>query len=418
MKDWGESLPVERNGVLHREPSWPQMPPALSKSLLSRIEVQMASAAAPLLTLRIANADSLLDGGPLYFVTQGQNFEMGRNKAMHWVLPDPSNHISGEHLRVVWHAGNYWLQDVSKNGTYLNGQTTRLTAPHLVEHNDQIRIGNYIIVATLSEAPANWEAPVKLASHQDWNEDTERTSVPRPPLNAWTPDRPAQDRPVVSAPIPSPFAAAAPAPAAPVAAAAGGDVGARALLDAICRGAGLAQGSLMVKDPERLGEELGRCIRIAAEQSIALLAGRAKSKAALKSRNRTMMNALDNNPLKFAPDGTTALQALFVQRAAYYLPAAEAFAEGFDDIKRHETAVFSAMQKALSRLVEDLSPESIESRVPHRIFSSRKARAWEKFTERWDAKTHPHENGMLDVFLAYFSEAYDAISENPSTARR
>lgn len=367
--------------------------------------------AAPLLTLRIANADVLPGGGPLYFVSQGQNFEMGRNKAMHWVLPDPSNHISGEHLRVVWHAGNYWLQDVSKNGTYLNGQTVRLTGPHLVEHNDQIRIGNYIIVATLSEAPANWEG-VKIPRPADPDEETERTSVPRPPINAWAKDRP----PVVSAPISTPFSNPAPVPQ-PVAAASG-DLGAAAILDAICRGAGLAPGSLNVKDPERLGEELGRCIRISAEQSIALLSGRAKAKAALKSRNRTMMNPLDNNPLKFAPDGTTALQALFVQRVAYYLPAAEAFAEGFDDIKRHETAVFSAMQKALSRLVEDLSPAAIESRVPHRLFSSRKARAWETFTERWDAKTHPHQNGMLDVFLAYFAEAYDSFSEQGSGGRR
>ena len=76
----------------------------------------MASTA-PLLTLRIANADQLQNGGPLYFVSQGQNFEMGRNRAMHWVLPDMSNHISGEHLRVLWHDDNYWLQDVSKNGT-------------------------------------------------------------------------------------------------------------------------------------------------------------------------------------------------------------------------------------------------------------------------------------------------------------
>ena len=49
----------------------------------------------------------------------------------------------------------------------------------------------------------------------------------------------------------------------------------------------------------------------------------------------------------------------------------------------------------------------IEERTTGGIMSSKKARAWELFVERWDAKTHPYENGMLDVFLAYFADAYD-----------
>ncbi len=30
--------------------------------------------------------------------------------------------------------------------------------------------------------------------------------------------------------------------------------------------------------------------------------------------------------------------------------------------------------------------------------------------QRWDAKTEAHENGMLDVFLMYFAEAYQEAS--------
>jgi type VI secretion system protein ImpI len=65
------------------------------------------------------------------------------------------------------------------------------------------------------------------------------------------------------------------------------------------------------------------------------------------------------------------------------------------------------MQKALAKLLDGLSPQSIEAKLTSSAFSSKKARAWEMFVERWDAKTDPYENGMLDVFLAYFSEAYD-----------
>jgi type VI secretion system protein ImpI len=44
--------------------------------------------------------------------------------------------------------------------------------------------------------------------------------------------------------------------------------------------------------------------------------------------------------------------------------------------------------------------------VQKSTFTNAKARAWETFVQRWDAKTEAHENGMLDVFLMYFSEAY------------
>ncbi|OZA17054.1 MAG: hypothetical protein B7Y02_02660, partial [Rhodobacterales bacterium 17-64-5] len=106
-------------------------------------------------------------------------------------------------------------------------------------------------------------------------------------------------------------------------------------------------------------------------------------------------------------NATEALTTMFAQKTESYLGAVAAFSQGFDDVKRHQTAVYAAMQPALARLLEDLSPESIEERSTGGIMSSKKARAWELFVERWDAKTHPYENGMLDVFLAYFSDAYD-----------
>jgi type VI secretion system FHA domain protein len=179
------------------------------------------------------------------------------------------------------------------------------------------------------------------------------------------------------------------------------------LLDAICKGAGLPLGSLGHADPQRLGEEIGKCLRIATEELMALLGARAAAKQFVKSSSRTMIGGLNNSPLKFKPNATEAMQTMFAQKSESYLTSTASFQQGFDDIKRHQTAVYAAMQPALARLLEDLSPESIEERATGGIMSSKKARAWETFVERWDAKTHPYENGMLDVFLTYFSDAYD-----------
>jgi type VI secretion system FHA domain protein len=178
-------------------------------------------------------------------------------------------------------------------------------------------------------------------------------------------------------------------------------------LESICKGAGLPAGSLAGADLGALGEDIGRCLRIATEELMALLGARAAAKQFVKSASRTMIGGMNNSPLKFKPSATEALVTMFVQRNESYLSSTASFQQGFDDIKRHQTAVYAAMQPALARLLEDLSPESIEERTTGGIMSSKKTRAWETFVERWDAKTHPYENGMLDVFLAYFADAYD-----------
>jgi type VI secretion system protein ImpI len=101
---------------------------------------------------------------------------------------------------------------------------------------------------------------------------------------------------------------------------------------------------------------------------------------------------------------------MFTRRAGY-LDAKHSVDEAFQDLKTHEFATYAAMQKALARLLEELSPETIEAKVESSAFSSRKGRAWETFKATWEAKEKPHENGMLDVFLSYFSDAYAKASK-------
>ncbi|MBZ9922247.1 type VI secretion system-associated FHA domain protein TagH, partial [Mesorhizobium sp. BR1-1-7] len=39
-------------------------------------------------------------------------------------------------------------------------------------------------------------------------------------------------------------------------------------------------------------------------------------------------------------------------------------------------------------------------------FTSKKNQAWDAYVAMWRTMEEAHENGMLDIFLAYFSEAY------------
>jgi type VI secretion system FHA domain protein len=138
-----------------------------------------------------------------------------------------------------------------------------------------------------------------------------------------------------------------------------------------------------------------------------LLSGRAAARQVFRTRRRTLVGAADNSPLKFMPDAGAALDTMFVTKKPQYLSATASFREGFDDLRRHQTAVAAALQPALARMLDDMTPEAIAARAAGGLVTSKKARAWETYVERWDAKAHPHENGMLDVFLACFAEAYE-----------
>ena len=425
------------------------------------------------LTLRIENFDFLPDGGPLEFSVSGRGCEVGRDSAMDWTLPDPNRHISSRHFEVLFRDRQFWLSDISTNGTFVYGQSMRVSSPFLLTNNERLQAGQYIIRVLISDpaqaaapafAPSFAPPPAASVAHDPWS----MTPTPAPmPTPMPAPNRPAMPlvgqfadsfienaRPAVAPapttppPLPlmqplafggaparpaaepfvqTPQPLAAPAPlappaaappivapptAAPIASLAGAGpitagAGAAQLLESICKGAGLPAGSLAGADLGLLGEDIGRCLRIATEELMALLGARAAAKQFVKSASRTMIGGLNNSPLKFKPNATEAMLTMFVQRTDSYLSSTVSFQQGFDDIKRHQTAVYAAMQPALARLLEDLSPESIEERATGGIMSSKKARAWETFVERLDANTHPHENGMLDVFLAYFADAYD-----------
>ena len=277
--------------------------------------------------------------------------------------------------------------------------------------------------------------------------DTGRTPAQRPPnADPFAVDRPGQGSPfggdgAAAKPIfgrcpaaaragqPAVSAARrrvrAPCPAHPGAAACGTAVrgpgcirpppasggGADAILRAIATGAGVSPDIFLQRPAGDVAAEIGMVLRTVVEELALLLKARAAAKVLAKSGNRTMISAVDNNPLKFVPRAEEVIEIMFAKQRAGYLDAKHSIDEAFRDLKTHEFATYAAMQKALSRLLEDLSPDAIDKKVSSSTFSSKKARSWEIFVATWEAKEKPHENGMLDVFLAYFSDAYAKASK-------
>ena len=154
------------------------------------------------LTLRIINVESLDNAGPTRLVLDRRGAKIGRSPNGDWCLPDERNFISSQHCEVAYRDGAYLLIDRSKNGSYLNGSTTRMVETHRIEEGDEIAIGHYKLRASFREGGAPTPPPVPLAwpeqaaptsrARQDWGPSPApaRASMG----DAW--DAPLRDNPV------------------------------------------------------------------------------------------------------------------------------------------------------------------------------------------------------------------------------
>lgn len=234
---------------------------------------------------------------------------------------------------------------------------------------------------------------------------TPRRPPTAPVANPWSePQEPSFAPPPAQEPVRA--AEQGPPPAASFSAALDADFLAR-----FARGAGLSEEVLAGRDPGEFAEHLGVLMRLVADDLKQLLAARAEGKRLARSASQTTIQAVDNNPLKFSPTVEDALRLMFGPSASGYLDARQTLAQSFRDLKIHQVKTYSAMQHALRMLMEDLAPEAIDEATEEAgiggLLGSRKARLWDAYVARWQAKTAPHEHGLVDAFMIYFAECYE-----------
>ncbi|RWK42169.1 type VI secretion system-associated FHA domain protein TagH [Mesorhizobium sp.] len=342
-----------------------------------------------LIRLQVNNVVSLPAGMSTGYSARDRSFEIGR-EACDWTLPDPDKFISARHCEVRYQAGAFWLHDISRNGTFINGSTQRMAGPHRLGQGDRLLIGRYVVLVSIDDERAATGQP--RSSHGSTQRQMP-VATGRPLDFANQPFfEPVEQRPGQKAPVASP-----PAPLA--------STRDEALRD-IAIAAGISPELLQSRDPHEVAAEIGAVLRTVVEELAQLLKARAAAKILAKSTHRTMISAADNNPLKFVPGTDDILEIMFARRRSGYLDARHSVEDAFRDLKTHEFATYAAMQAALSRLLDDLSPEAISKKLPPTSFTSKKGLAWDAFVAKWRTMEEAHENGMLDIFLAYFSEAY------------
>ena len=116
---------------------------------------------------------------------------IGRSPGLDWTLPDPARLLSGRHCEIRRSADAYLLYDLSTNGTFLAGSTTRLASPHALQDGERLLIGDYILRVELQgdpePAPADDRTRIARPQAQPLLQLTIRNRPPlahQPPLAA------------------------------------------------------------------------------------------------------------------------------------------------------------------------------------------------------------------------------------------
>ena len=139
---------------------------------------------------------------------------------------------------------------------------------------------------------------------------------------------------------------------------------------------------------------------------------------------QTVMQAAQNNPLKFSPNIEEALRYLLNDRnEGSYLSAEDAVKAGFRDVRQHEQALVKAMLQAVEDYVDRFDPEELKARFDKGMKRSgllagtNKLKYWELYEESYHALTQRDDGGPPQLFSEEFARAYTQEMDVARTAR-
>ncbi|WP_192984157.1 type VI secretion system-associated FHA domain protein TagH [Pseudomonas sp. EggHat1] len=242
----------------------------------------------------------------------------------------------------------------------------------------------------------------------DWDLLDNITPAATTPVAAPAVDLALQAEPAPLPPLPA-VPAPAPAPAASQPQVAQND---DMLLQAFLRGAGLERLRLDTQQAATQMESIGRSYRLMVDGLIDVLRARSSLKGEFRLQ-QTMVQPVENNPLKFAPNAEEALLLLLRGGNSAFMSADQAVQDGFDDLRAHQLAVMAGVQAAIRHLLARFEPQELEARMgkggglASLLPNARQAQCWQQFVELYSTLSREAEDDFQDLFGREFGRAYE-----------
>lgn len=421
------------------------------------------------LTLEIVGPQAAQLGAAARKTFLKQGGSIGRASINDWVIPDA--YVSGQHARVHFREGRYFLEDTSTNGVFIKNPGNRLPKgqQYPLQSGDRVFIDAYEIKVTIegeevSRPPSNPGAAFDMRADAKMDDNKSNgviatvvlekprasagatsevngipveLTIPLPEPSDAIVDPAAMDQaagfgldhqePLESPGVDfDPFGDALPEVNHAVNAAEnmrtnniavsgeGSSAAAMPSIDihALLASAGLNEASIT---PE-FAANLGRILQVVIAGVMQLLQTREQARTEFGMRNTSYKKA-DNNPLKFSVNVEDALHNLLVKRNAAYLGPVDAFEDAFRDMRNHELATLHAMKAAFDGMLQSFNPDSLQVAFNKEVKQGTlwsgpiKLRYWELYRERYKTFTRNAEQCFHDLFADEFVKAYSAHLE-------
>ena len=199
------------------------------------------------------------------------------------------------------------------------------------------------------------------------------------------------------------------APAGPEAAEWAGDP--QALWMAFCAGAGVAIHPPQGVNPE-LMQVVGGLLRAAVEGTLQLMTVRASAKHELRA-DVTMIQARNNNPLKFSPDARSALEQMLQPPMRGFLAGPAAMTDAMHDLVGHTIGTMAGTRAALEGVLDRFTPRQLEAKLSVRsvldsvLPMNRKAKLWELYLQHFEGIRNEAHDDFHSLYGRAFLAAYE-----------
>lgn len=233
---------------------------------------------------------------------------------------------------------------------------------------------------------------------------------PAPPPTFAPAFAPATPRPPAPA-VAAVAAGATPSPRGPSPAWADADDPSAALWRAFCEGA-----DLHLQLPQGLSPELmrviGQLLRSAVDGTQQMMAIRAATKHELRA-DVTMIQARQNNPLKFSPDAQAALEQLLQPPMRGFLPGPAAMTDAMHDLVGHTIGTMAGMRAALEGVLNRFAPTVLEGKLTTSsvldtlLPMNRRSRLWELYLQHFEGIRQEAQEDFHTLFGRAFLAAYE-----------
>lgn len=380
---------------------------------------------------------------------------IGRSADNDWVLPDPSRYVSGRHARIRFADGKFFIEDTSTNGTFLNDSDQPLpkSSPQELNNGDMIRFGEYHVVVALdadAEFGTHRNAMTGLDESLELNASQAQQVLGSLDLSLGENALFGTDDSVAAAPVPlransaygqsallgdsGPHAqrrTAAPQPSRE-----DSDIiaaqrmerlaravrehdskavdGARAGLEAFCRGAGIDASGLNDGNSAAMLQVAGRLLR---EAMIGL-----KDLDTKQAEFRSLFRLApardeDTEPFKISNSTDELLAKMLASHDSRRLDAGQWLRTCFEQQAGHAEGLAHGARRAIVEFLQHLDPIELERRfeaAPKRGAQGIRANNWEMYGEFYrSASEVQKDTGVPSLYSETLTSAYKDETEKP-----